>query len=390
MKLNFYANGDAANHGCEAISRSLTKIFNDDGFNISFFSKNINSDIKYGLGNLATFLPIRNSDRKSWIGYLNYWLIQHIKASDLNYYRLIYSDFIKNVSPGQLYISIGGDNYSYGKSDWLAYLNENITKRGGKTVLLGCSIYDHIQDNALISDLSRYHTIISRESITYDALKKADINSKLFLIPDPAFQLDTKLLPLPAGWAEGNTVGINISPMVMGLECCAGMALRNYERLIEHILNDTDMTVALIPHVVWWDNDDRKPLERIYERFKERGRVVMIKDCGAEELKGYIARCRFMVAARTHASIAAYSSMVPTLVVGYSVKARGIAKDLFGSHESYVTSVQSFSKEDDLTRAFIWIQEHEKSIRDRLGFVIPKYSEKVLSMKSILKQICTE
>ena len=91
------------------------------------------------------------------------------------------------------------------------------------------------------------------------------------------------------------------------------------------------MQVALIPHVVWSHNDDRKPLSQLYEMFKDTGRVVMIEDHNAEELKGYIARCRLMVVARTHASIAAYSTQVPTLVVGYSVKARGIAKDIFGS-----------------------------------------------------------
>ena len=75
----------------------------------------------------------------------------------------------------------------------------------------------------------------------------------------------------------------------------------------------------------------------------------MIEDHNAMELKGYIARCRFMVVARTHASIAAYSTQVPTLVVGYSVKARGIAKDIFGTEENYVIPVQSLTKESELT-----------------------------------------
>lgn len=49
----------------------------------------------------------------------------------------------------------------------------------------------------------------------------------------------------------------------------------------------------------------------------------MIEDASCGDLKGYISRCRFLVAARTHASIAAYSTGVPALVAGYSVKARG-------------------------------------------------------------------
>ena len=50
------------------------------------------------------------------------------------------------------------------------------------------------------------------------------------------------------------------------------------------------------------------------------------------------------IGARTHATIAAYSSCVPTLVVGYSIKARGIAKDLFGTDEGYVLPVQALAK----------------------------------------------
>ena len=70
------------------------------------------------------------------------------------------------------------------------------------------------------------------------------------------------------------------------------------------------------------------------------------------ELKGYIARCRFFIGARTHSTIAAYSSGVPTLVLGYSVKSKGIAKDLFGTYENYVLTVQQLKEYSELGRAF--------------------------------------
>ena len=130
------------------------------------------------------------------------------------------------------------------------------------------------------------------------------------------------------------------------------------------------MNVALIPHVVWSHNDDRKPLGHLYNLFKDSGRVCMIEDHNCEELKGYISRCRFMVTARTHASIAAYSTCVPTLVVGYSVKARGIAKDLFGTDKNYVIPVQSLKEEKDLLEAFKWLQNNEASVRNHLNAFI--------------------
>ena len=145
------------------------------------------------------------------------------------------------------------------------------------------------------------------------------------------------------------------------------------------------MQVALIPHVVWGHNDDRKPLQQLYDKFKNTGRVVMGEDHNAEELKGYIARCRFMVVARTHASIAAYSTKVPTLVVGYSVKARGIAKDIFGTEEHYVIPVQSLKTETDLLEGFQWQVEHEKEIKQHYATIMPEYIERVYKVTELLK-----
>ncbi len=65
-----------------------------------------------------------------------------------------------------------------------------------------------------------------------------------------------------------------------------------------------------------------------------------------------------MIAARTHASIAGYSTGVPTLVVGYSVKAVGIASDLFGIAINYVLPVNALSREEELTEAFSWLMKH--------------------------------
>ena len=111
----------------------------------------------------------------------------------------------------------------------------------------------------------------------------------------------------------------------------------------------------------------------------------MIEDYNAEELKGYISRCRFMVVARTHASIAAYSTQVPTLVVGYSVKARGIAKDIFGTEENYVLPVQSLQKEDDLTKGFKWLMDHEDEIKAHYTKMMSEYINQVYTIRTILE-----
>lgn len=154
--------------------------------------------------------------------------------------------------------------------------------------------------------------------------------------------------------------------MVMENESIQGITIANYQNTIEYILDETDMGIALIPHVVWQEGDDRIPLRLLYDKYKKSGRIMFVEDHNCMELKGIIAQCRFFIGARTHATIAAYSSGIPTLVVGYSVKARGIAKDLFGKEDGYVIPVQLLKHEDDIKTELKKIIGRENEIRKAL------------------------
>lgn len=88
-----------------------------------------------------------------------------------------------------------------------------------------------------------------------------------------------------------------------------------------------------------------------------------------------------MIAARTHASIAAYSQAVPTLVVGYSVKALGIATDLFGTSDNYVIPVQNLKRTDDLRNAFDWLIQNEITIRKRYTDFLDLYIDDLKKIK---------
>ena len=91
--------------------------------------------------------------------------------------------------------------------------------------------------------------------------------------------------------------------------------------------------------------------------------------------------------ARTHATIAAYSTNVPTLVIGYSIKARGIAKDLFGQYENYVLPVQNLKRENELVEAFQWLQKEEKNIQNHLRQIIPAYKVQLQKLRHIIERL---
>ncbi|MBQ8878135.1 MAG: polysaccharide pyruvyl transferase family protein [Lachnospiraceae bacterium] len=365
----------SGNHGCEAIVNSLCHMIKEKTVLVSYCGS---EDEKYSLKNLCRIVNERRFE-EHLLAHVLYYVYRKLTKDETSFIRYRYQGiFRKEMSP--VAISIGGDNYCYDSMlHDLRLANKAFVEKGVKTVLLGCSIEPELLDKEeIIEDLTKYHTIIARESITYEALKQKVKGPNIVCYPDPAFTLGKKELPLPEGFAEGNTVGINISPMIQDNETSAGITMENYRELIKDIIASTDMQIALIPHVVWARNDDRKPIHALYEEFQNTGRVVEIQDGSCEELKGYISKCRFFVGARTHATIAAYSTCVPTLVVGYSVKARGIARDLFGTEEGYVLPVQSLKEKDDLKKAFDWVMNHEAEIKQRLHQIMPEYQEKAL------------
>ena len=159
---------------------------------------------------------------------------------------------------------------------------------------------------------------------------------------------------------------------------CAGENLIGYiVEMVDYIIDTTTYQIALIPHVVIDGNDDRKVLKEIQMKCKEPKRTVMIEDDNCMVLKGDNSRCELFIGARTHATIAAYSTIVPTVVLGYSIKARGIARDLFGTEEKYVLPVQKIESSKSLIENFLWLDKNKAEIRRILSDIMPKYKRRI-------------
>lgn len=373
-KIILYANGSSGNHGCEALTRTICDIVNRECY---VSSKQIAEDTFYlGDQQNITLIAERAVNFHSVFGFLGRVLFK-TKLDRLAFSRYCYQPLRKKLPECSIAVSVGGDNYCYENTYTVLDLdNQYFQKKKMKTVLFGCSIEpDLLKEKHIVESLMKYTLITPRESITCEALQNAGIRH-VQLFPDPAFTLKTVERELPEGFSDGNTIGINVSPMIIENESNSGATMQNYIALLQHIIDTTELQIALIPHEVRPHNDDRKPLTELYNQFRDTGRVVLISDHNCMELKGYIARCRMFIGARTHATIAAYSSCVPTLVVGYSVKAKGIAKDIFGTYRNYVLPVQTLEKKDDLIHAFEWLKERETEIRTHLTEFMPHYIEK--------------
>ncbi len=388
-RLVMYLHGGSGNHGCEAIVNSTCHMIEE--LPKLLVTNSEKEDNFYSLAGLCDVLQERKI-AEHFAAHVWYYVWRALFHDPESFMRYRFRDVLgKNLAP--LYVSVGGDMYCYEISKKEAILaNRTFCRAGAKTVLWGCSLEPELlKEPEVVEDMKRYALITPRESITFQALSEAGVTENVKFFPDPAFSLKPEETKMPENFPEGRTIGINISPMIVRYEKEPGITIQNYRKLIEHILRTSDNSVALIPHVIWKNNDDRLTLARLYQGYEENERVMLFSDQNCGQLKYVISKCRAFIGARTHATIAAYSGNVPTLVVGYSVKALGIARDLFGNEENYVLPVQTLQEPDALIRAYEWLMEREEEIRSHLCEIMPEYCGKAAQagreIRTLWKQV---
>ena len=376
--FRFYYHESSANHGCEAIVRSTDKLLPGAKSLHSRFSED---DRAYFIHDLMPVYQDSSEPLRGWHRLLASFDYR-VLGQTVFQTKYAHEGFFNCVQEGDVCLSIGGDNYCYPGAEILGDYNRILKHKGAKTVLWGCSIEPKMATKAIREDFARYDLIVAREQISYKFLKQCNPNT--IATCDPAFFLPCQPTVLPAGFEPGNTVGVNISPLILQRESTMGIVQQNYERLIDYILDSTDYQVALIPHVVQAGGSDLTPLRTLYEYAKDKNRICLVEDHNCMELKHIISNCVLFLGARTHATIAAYSTYVPTLVLGYSTKALGIAADLFSTTEGYVLPASQIKDKDDLLLRFCWLDQNKVWIKEQLKARLPEY---VSSMDAAISRV---
>lgn len=388
MNTFFYAHTGSGNHGCEALVRATSKLLDSK---VILYTTGYDEDIQYGLERIAdvrrdTIVSVPRRSGAYLVAAIQAKLIKKTTA----FTKFNRREFLGNVRRGDLCLSIGGDNYCYAGTEILADLNTLLQKKGAKTVLWGCSIDPEALTPEMVKDLRRYDLITVREPLTQAALAAAGITANVRSVADPAFLLDAEKTSLPEGFLAGNTIGLNLSPLILHYTGKKEEALAGFQALVQHILDTTDSVIALIPHVAKSKNNDLEVLAPLFQQFESTGRVLLIPDQSCMRLKYIISQCRLFVGARTHATIAAYSTCVPTLAIGYSVKSKGIATDLFGTDKHYVVPIQTIKSDAELISAFDWLEANAPAIKLHLQGIIPAYREKARMGKTYLDKLANQ
>jgi polysaccharide pyruvyl transferase WcaK-like protein len=387
-----YQHQSSANHGCEAlvytISEQIKAQYPDSKVTLSSYFKQDDDMFDFPCVDQI----VQNN---MWLVRFTFpWFVYQIDKRLFNS-RKIQDRFMycktcyELAKKSDICVAIGGDTYCYnkGKEHWP--LERKMKKLGKKMMLWGCSIEPKDVKGEMAEHLSNFDVITVRDPISYEALINGGVKSRIVRCADPAFSLPVQECKLPNGWEDNNMIGLNFSPMVMGDMKDKETPRKAIYSLIEHILNTSDDKIVLIPHVRLSFNDDMDELRPIYDKYKNTGRIILIDDAtlNARQLKYIISKCKVFVGARTHATIAAYSTGVPTLSIGYSVKARGIARDLFGNEEGMTVSIKDIGGTDKLINAYRNIYEHREEIKQKLIEIMPEYQKKALVSGENLKGI---
>ena len=384
MKILLFLHGGSLNRGCEAIVRTgvaeIKTQFPDAVIDLASYEPETDAHLE----NIhQVFRHEQKPPKKfSWAGLKSAFFVKFFQ-DEKYHYQYNQKDIIAKIKNYDVFISVGGDNYCYGELPGFYEINRLIKKAGKKLILWGASIGEEDLTPAKIQDLQRFDLLLARETLTEKVLKNAGCKN-VKLVADGAFLMEKTELPLPEGFIENKTLGFNFSPLIFGRNPQSKEAAF---QLVEHILATTDFNIALVPHVIQKGNNDYETLKEFFERYKETNRVFLLpNNLNATEYKGYIARMRFFIGARTHATIAAYSTGVPTMVLGYSVKSKGIAKDIFGE-EKLVLGIEEISDAEKLIAKFEEMKQEELMLKEILRNKIPHIKEMAQKAKSYLAEI---
>ena len=298
------------------------------------------------------------------------------------------------LTDARVMLEVGGDNYSldYGFPWPLMELDRHASRRGVPVVLWGASVgpFDARPDVAgeMHRHLAGLAAITAREDRSESYLARVGAGARARRVSDPAFLMEPSE-PRPVGVDPDGAVGLNFSPLMA--RWATGCDLRAWtERcteIVSAVAGATGRRVLLVPHVTAPHDDDLGLLREVRSRAAGRGLDVecLNGSLGAAQIKAVISRLACFAGARTHSTIAAMSTGVPTVSFGYSVKAAGINEDVYG-HTDLCLAPEELSPEAASARIASALSGAE-ALRSRLAERLPAVRERAMKGADVLREV---
>jgi colanic acid/amylovoran biosynthesis protein len=411
-----------SNRGCEAIVRGTTALFREEvgecRFISNYFTEEKCPDAQREMDPSIIHRPFPFLKR-----YSLPWIHDQIARRLFHrppFGRVMSQTLRRSLEEKEVkaVLMLGGDNLSldYGGADTYFGLSSLAVAHNLPVTVWGASIGPFTSDpdyeRWATEKLRKISLLCARETETLAYLASIGLEENVILAADPAFHLQPSPCELPAdiemALLEG-CIGLNLSPLMRqymhGDELSrlwqkSRLFYRYMHRdeisrslqksllswaqvaaeIVRGLLNRFSQPLLLIPHVMSEagdvERDDYLFLRRVAQLVQEPERVFVLgPNLNAAQTKWVISRLRVFAGARTHSTLAAISSGVPTICIGYSMKARGIAKDVYG-HLEWLVKGQDLIDPSVLCDRLVSLCDQESAIRQHLERVNPTFRQR--------------
>ena len=244
------------------------------------------------------------------------------------------SDYILDIGQGDSFADI----YGKGRFMWIDRIHTIARKYHKPYCLLPQTIgpfeNEEIKKQA-IKSIEKANLCMARDKQSLDYVtKNVPQQKKVCECIDVAFFLPYDTISQDKNYIH---VGINISALLwhggymrnnqFGLKCEYQLLVR---QLIDYFLNQENVKVHLVPHVVGSERSIENDYAVSYDLWCEYNHPNLLLAplaLGPIEIKSYIAGLDFFMGARMHATIGAFSAGVPVVPMAYSRKFNGLFLD---------------------------------------------------------------
>lgn len=212
--------------------------------------------------------------------------------------------------------------------------------------------------------------VMCREIGSWDLLTDLGVPpGKLLLAPDTGLMLEGQPFDVGQYLGSAGAVGVSVSHQVERQWKSTESYVQSMIGLCNHINETLGVPVVLIPNELWAHcRDDQDVADEIHQRVASRARVSVfpLEKHTAQELKYLISRLQLLIVSRYHSLVAALSSCVPIVVVGWHHKYTDLLAR-FDQGEAYLPSQGTTlaSLKDATDRAWLNRESVERTLRSR-------------------------
>ena len=364
----FVGNSTYMNHGSEAIVRGTVEILRRTfqeprivSVNLLHYPYTQVQESDEGISHRPLYYPKPGSCRKLLFQASKGLLTREVA------YKLYVRQLLPEMRKADAVLFLGGDGFIDKPYYALACSHQSLRQKK-TTVIWGASIGlfggSAFYRRRVFRHLKMLSGLFVRETTTQAYLADNDVSKNVYLVDDPAFVMEP-VEPADKAFIEKlpqAAIGISLSSLFLGKTRFRNQNKAAVYEIVEAIRRRFGYPIVLIGHCVADGiHNDYELLNSVLTENASRWHDVIClpRFMSAVETKWVISHLHCLVGARTHATIAAFGSCVPTVSLIYSFKGIGINKRLFGGLR-YAVTAEDCSVETIVEKVELVLANHDE------------------------------